>query len=206
MCFQTRLDKEAEDLNKHYKAWIQKLNKYQRTNLFNGFTFPITPVIANDNPEEIDFLQWGLIPKWAKDEKIRQYTLNAKIETLHEKPSFRNSVNKRCLVLVDGFYEWKWLDPKGKKKQKYVLSLPNDQPFALAGIWSEWKNPANGLLLKTYSIVTTEALGIMREIHNTKLRQPVMLPLEELQDEWLNGISTEEFAKIAVDLKAEQVE
>lgn len=205
MCFQTRLDKEAEDLNKHYNAWIKKLNQYQRTNLFNGFTFPVTPVIANDHPEEIDFLQWGLIPHWAKDEKIRQYTLNAKIETLQEKPSFRNSVNKRCLVLVDGFYEWKWLDPKGKKKQKYVLSLPNDELFALAGIWSEWKNPASGELLKTYSIVTTEAMGLMREIHNSKLRQPVMLPVQELQNEWLKGIPSDEFARIEVDLEAREV-
>lgn len=69
---------------------------------------------------------WGLIPAWAKDEEIQKYTLNAKIETVNEKPSFKNSVNKRCLVITNGYFEWQWLDPKGKNKQKYEIGLRNE--------------------------------------------------------------------------------
>lgn len=205
MCFQTRLDKDAEKLDKKFNAIVRKLNQYRRTDLFNGFTFPETPVIAHDNRAEIDFFQWGLIPFWSKDDKIKQYTLNAKIETLHEKPSFRNVMNNRCLIIADGFYEWQWLDPKGKQKQKYLISLPNDEAFAFAGIWSEWKNPVTGELLKTYSIVTTEATGVMREIHNSKLRQPVILSESELRNDWLNGTKVKEFARLELQLEAKKV-
>lgn len=205
MCFQTKLDKEAEVLDKKFNAIIKKLNQYNKNKLINGFTYPSTPVIANNNASEIDFFNWGLIPSWAKDDKIKQYTLNAKIETLHEKPSFRNSINKRCLVLADGFYEWQWMDPKGKQKQKYLITLPNDEAFAFAGLWSEWRNPLNGEIIKTYSLVTTQAMGIMREIHNSKLRQPVILSEPELRDEWLNGMSVQEFANLNINLIATKV-
>jgi putative SOS response-associated peptidase YedK len=75
-----------------------------------------------------------LIPAWAKDKTIQQYTLNAKIETLNEKPSFKNNIKNRCLVIADGYYEWQWLDPKGKNKQKYLITLTSEEPFAFAGI------------------------------------------------------------------------
>lgn len=145
-----------------------------RSEVFNGFEHPKTPIITNANPKAIQLFQWGLLPSWATDTKIQNMTLNARIETLREKPSFRDILHQKCLVLVNGFYEWQWLDDKGKQKQKYLISLPNDEPFAMAGLWSTWKNKENEVV-STYTIITTEAKGIMREIHNTKLRMPVIL-------------------------------
>lgn len=105
----------------------------------NGFDFPETPVIIDEAPQIITHYNWGLIPAWAKDEEINtEIHLNAKIETVNEKPSFKNSVNKRCLVIANGYFEWQWLDPKGTKKQKYELCLPNEELFAFAGLYSHW--------------------------------------------------------------------
>jgi len=95
---------------------------------------PKTPVIAHNKPGTIQPFTWGLIPFWLKDNTIQQYTLNAKIETLAEKPPFKNAINNRCLVIADGFYEWQWLDQKGRSKQKYLITLPNNALFAFGGI------------------------------------------------------------------------
>jgi len=92
----------------------------------NGTGVPPPPVIIDEKPTIIPHYNWGLIPAWAKDEEIQKYTLNAKIETVNEKQSFKNSVNKRCLVIANGYFECQWLDPKGKNKQKYVFCLPNE--------------------------------------------------------------------------------
>jgi putative SOS response-associated peptidase YedK len=113
-------------------------------------------------------------------------------------------VNKRCLVLADGFYEWQWLDKKGKNKQKYLITLPDKGLYAYAGIWSEWKSNITGAIVKTYSIVTTEATGIMREIHNSKLRMPVILnPENEIL--WLQNAPLELFGKVELELLAEKI-
>lgn len=92
-----------------------------------------------------------------------------------EKPSFKDSINKRCLVIVDGFYEWQWLDKVGKSKQKYLITHKQDEPFAFAGLYNDWLNPATGDIRRTYTIVTTEANELMAEIHNNKKRMPVSL-------------------------------
>ena len=111
--------------------------------------------------------------------------MNAKIENLSEKASFKHCINQRCLILTNGFYEWKWLDEKGKEKQQYLISLPNDKPFAFAGIYSEWTNKNTGELLQTYAMITTEANPLMAEIHNTKKRMPVILTPQN-ENDWLN--------------------
>ena len=117
----------ARELNEDFKG----------SGFLNGFTNPKMPVIIDENPDEAILGDWGLIPFWSKDRKIQKMTLNARIESLTEKPSFKNSVSNRCLVLVNGFYGWKWLDSKGKNKEKYFIQLDNgDQPFALGGIYN----------------------------------------------------------------------
>jgi putative SOS response-associated peptidase YedK len=130
-------------------------------------------------------LHWGLLPHWAKDKEIRKNTLNARIETIAEKPSFRQVVHQRCLVLVDGFYEWQWLDPAGKLKQKYEIGLPNHEAFALGGLWSQWTDKETGELLTTYAILTTEAKGLMAEIHNSKHRMPLIIAPGQ-ENAWLS--------------------
>ncbi|MFM6982683.1 MAG: SOS response-associated peptidase [Chitinophagaceae bacterium] len=174
MCFHSKQTKKAVELEHRFRARFEKPEAYQPS-IFNGFQFPKTPVITNLQPEQIQLLNWGLIPHWAKDKDIRKNTLNARIETIAEKPSFRNVIHQRCLVLVDGFYEWQWLDPEGKKKQKYEIGLADGEAFALGGLWSKWIDKETGEELNTYAILTTEARGLMTEIHNSKNRMPVII-------------------------------
>jgi putative SOS response-associated peptidase YedK len=183
MCFHTKQEKDAKTLENRFKAKVKNGESFH-SGIYNGFDHPKTPVILNSEPEIIQHLEWGLLPAWAKDIELQNSTLNAKIETLRERPSFNGVLHQKCLVLLDGFYEWKWHDEKGKVKEKFLLSMPNEEPFALAGLWSTWTNPQNGEIKNTYTIITTEAKGIMREIHNTKLRMPVILKKDTEMD-WL---------------------
>lgn len=185
MCFHTRQSKSAQELEHRFKAKFKDKAAY-KASVYNGFQFPHTPVICNQEPDIIQLFQWGLIPAWAKDDSFKTNTLNARIESIHEKPTFRNAANNRCMVLCDGFYEWKWLDPKGNSKQKYLLTLPDDEAFAFAGLWSEWVDKSSGEIIHTYSILTTEATGLMSEIHNSKNRMPVILSKNH-EKEWLLG-------------------
>lgn len=185
MCFHSKKSKEAKTVEKRFKAKIEQLDIFNQQQYYNGFTFPKTPVIIDENPDVIQMYNWGLLPKWAKDVSFRKNTLNARIETIKEKPSFRNSVNKRCLIIADGFYEWKWLDSAGKKKEKYLISLPNEELYAYGGIYSEWVDKETGEIINTYSIVTTEANPLVADIHRKK-RMPIILKQED-EKNWLMG-------------------
>ncbi len=185
MCFHSKQSKSAQELQNRFRAKFENEALFTPT-VYNGFQFPKTPVITNKKTNTIQLFNWGLIPFWAKDDSIKKNTLNARIETIHEKPSFRNSVNNRCLILADGFYEWHWLDEKGKQKQKYEMTLPNNELFAFAGLFSEWTDQSTGEILSTYTILTTEANELMSKIHNTKKRMPVIIS-ENNERNWLNG-------------------
>ncbi len=124
-------------------------------------------------------LRWGLIPSWAKDPKIGNQCINAKAETVAEKPSFRSAFKKRrCLVVATGFYEWQ---VQGKHKQPLWIGLKSKRPFAFAGLWEHWK-PAEGEPLETCTIITTEPNELMKPIHN---RMPVILAPTSY-DQWLD--------------------
>ncbi len=184
MCFYFRASKKVlEMLNEKYKNLEDELrNEFASADHnYNGFQHPSTPVITGAEPERVQLMNWGLIPHWAKDRSIQNNTLNAKIETLAEKPSFRNVLSNRCLVFADGFYEWQWLDPAGKQKQKYLITLQDEQPFAFAGLWSRWNDPASGLSLNTYTLITRPADELMSRIHNSTLRMPWILQPQDEQ-------------------------
>jgi putative SOS response-associated peptidase YedK len=135
---------------------------------------PSQPVLAipNDGQNRADFFVWGLIPSWAKDPAIGNRLINARGETLAEKPSFRGGYKyKRCLVLADGFYEWK-TQPGTKVKIPHFIHMKDRQPFAFAGLWDEWNSP-DGSQIRSCTIVTTEPNELMTSIHN---RMPVILP------------------------------
>jgi putative SOS response-associated peptidase YedK len=138
-------------------------------------------VISNAHPGEISFYRWGLIPFWAKDKSIGNKMINAKAETLHEKPSFKNSLkDKRCLVLSDGFYEWKTI---GKKdKIPYRITLKDNGIFAMAGIWDSWKGE-DGININSFAIVTTTPNKLMKNIHT---RMPVILKRKD-EKSWLSN-------------------
>lgn len=138
------------------------------------------PVILNEVPPAIQLLQWGLIPSWAKDPAIGSRMINARAETLAEKPSFRAAFKKRrCLVLADGFYEW-LQTPAGKQPMR--ITLASGEPFAMAGLWESWHAP-DGSLLRTFTIVTGEPNELVAPIHN---RMPAIL-LPEHEAIWLDN-------------------
>jgi putative SOS response-associated peptidase YedK len=133
----------------------------------------------NDEDAQMQLLRWGLIPAWAKDETIGSRMINARAETLAEKPSFRNLLRgRRCLVVADGFYEWR---TEGKNKTPMYITLQDGQPFAFAGLWDLWKS-SDGRQVQSCTIVTTEPNELMASIHN---RMPAILRPKAYED-WLN--------------------
>jgi putative SOS response-associated peptidase YedK len=124
-------------------------------------------------------MRWGLIPFWAKDAKAGYKMINARAETIAEKPAFRESVlSRRCLIPADGFYEW---SKKQRGKSPFCFTLTDDSVFAFAGIWDRWKNPERELV-ETCSIITTSANALLSDIHD---RMPVILKGED-HERWLD--------------------
>ena len=204
MCFHTKQTADAVKLSQRFSTAIPE-NPDISSSYFISFTHPRTPVIINTSPQQIQLYHWGLIPRWSKDKDIQQYTLNAKIETLAEKPSFKYSMANRCLIIATGFMEWQWLDAKGKQKQKYLITIPNDEPFAMAGLWNTWLDKTTGELVDTYTMITTEANELMSRIHNIKKRMPVILTPEN-ENKWLQGNDIAEFKKCDIHLIAEAID
>lgn len=138
-------------------------------------------VVANNGEKRAEWMRWGLIPFWAKDPAIGNRLINARSETLIEKPAFKNAFTKRrCLVLADGFYEWqKGAGPQGRSVP-YYFKRGDGKPFAFAGLWEFWKSP-EGEEIRSCTIITCEANGVVRPVHE---RMPVMLSGDALW-EWV---------------------
>jgi putative SOS response-associated peptidase YedK len=206
MCYNFTQKQDKDKVEARFTAkQKRKMEKDKKHDaVFNGFTYPLTPVIINTNTAEIDLFSWGFLPSWSQDLDFRKNTLNAKIETLNVKPSFKNYLNQRCLIIADSFMEWQWLDSKGKLKQQYEIVLNNGNIFAFAGLYNIWKDKKTGEIINNYTIITTEANPLMAEIHNTKKRMPVILTPENEKD-WLLGKPILEFAKPEINLKANKI-
>ena len=135
--------------------------------------------VRNVEGREAAFMRWGLVPFWAKDPKIGARMINARAETVAEKPAFRNALKKRrCLVLADGYYEWQ-KTPAGKTPCRIIMK--SGEPFAMAGLWETWKDP-QGNVVPSCTIITTVANDFLAPIHN---RMPVILP-QEVERLWLD--------------------
>lgn len=133
-------------------------------------------MVVRFNPDtrtrHLDLLRWGLVPRWAKDAGIGSRLINARGESLAEKPAFRDAFAKRrCIVPADGFYEWRAGDG-AKGKQAYAVALKDGTPMALAGLWEGWR-ASDGSILRSFTIVTTDANAKLRAVHD---RMPVVLP------------------------------
>ncbi len=140
----------------------------------------VLAVINDGKSNRMGFLNWGLVPPWAKDRAIGNKMINARSESLTEKPSFRNAFKKkRCLVIADSFYEWKRHEDKTKTPMR--IKLKSDEMFAMAGIWEGWKSP-EGKTLYTCSVITTGPNDLMKGIHD---RMPVILKPED-EKIWLD--------------------
>jgi putative SOS response-associated peptidase YedK len=194
MCYYSSISVGFKIIETRFGVRFIQSESYRPVFSASAFTFPSMPVITNQEPDQISLLNWGLIPFWIKDEvkalHIRQHTLNARGETAFNKPAFRHCiVTKRCMVLVDGFFEWRHFD---KKIYPYYIRLVDHQPFALAGIWDNWRNHDTGIEIKTFSVITTEANSILAQIHNTRKRMPVILSRDN-EKRWIdNNLETGE--------------
>lgn len=191
MCGRYTLFVSPEVLKQRFKSSIDEANLPKFQPRYNVAPTQDVPVITSAIPREISFARWGLIPSWAKDVAIGSKMINARAETLLEKPSFRSLVkNQRCLVIANGFYEWRQdTSPKQRKyskrpKQPMYISLKSGEPFALAGLWDEWQNPATTTTaqLRTCTIITTEPNELIAPMHH---RMAVMLQPHE-EELWLD--------------------
>ena len=183
MCGRASLTRNEAELEQRFNArfYSEDIERYNPIPNYNIAPGHFHPVITNQDPGDFRFLKWGLVPFWAKDEKLGWQLINARSETLGEKTAFKGSFkNRRCLIPLDGFYEW--------KKQKSGLSLPYrfvltyKEVFAAAGIWESWKRP-DGTELHSFSIITVKANKTVGKLHN---RMPAILfPSEEKT--WLDN-------------------
>jgi putative SOS response-associated peptidase YedK len=176
-----------DPLMKRFSASFPEKASFSQQYHASSFDLPKLPVITSESPSEIQLYTWGLIPFWVKDvkaaEEMRLKTMNARAESIFEKPAFRDAAERRhCLVLADGFFEWQ--EYQGKN-YPYYIRLKTHEPFAMAGLWSAWKNPKITEELRTYTVITTKANPLMEQIHNKKKRMPLILP-KDREREWLD--------------------
>jgi putative SOS response-associated peptidase YedK len=199
MCYHKSLTSSIDYLSDYYSVEYSDAVAEQYTPHYheNGFDFLPSPIIAAENPTQLQMKNWGFIPWWVKSLpdglRMRTQTLNCISEEMYSKPSFRDAANegKRCLIPCSGFFEWRWLDAKGKMKIPYYLSL-NEQPlFSIAGLYSTWRDKQSDQIYHTYTVLTTAANPYMEKIHNSKKRMPVILP-REYEKDWLNQNLTKE--------------
>lgn len=194
MCFHNSLSKKAQEVANRFNA--QSEINFEPIFYASGFSYPLWPVITSEEPDKLRMYRWGLIPHWVKEEsqakEIRTMTLNAKSETVFEKPSFKFSIRKkRCLIPSTGFFEWQDFN---KKKYPYFIRLKEMEIFAFAGIYTSWTDKTSGEIVHTFSILTTEANPLMARIHNMKKRMPVILKKENERD-WINDDLTDDQIK-----------
>lgn len=189
MCFHNSMSKKAQQLAARYgrKSDIIEIvqdiiNEQYHVNAFN---FPKYPVITNS--DEIQVFNWGLVPFWVKTEsdaeQIRKMTLNARSDTIFEKPSFREPImKKRCIIPSTGYFEWRH---EGTKKIPYYIYLKDEEIFSMAGIYDRWLDKETGEEHDTFSIITTDTNPLTDYIHNTKHRMPAILTKGD-EEKWLD--------------------
>lgn len=178
MCGRFTLTVDPAELKEHYQNASFPQEYAPRYNIAPS---QAVLAIANDGKNAADFFLWGLIPSWAKDPSMGNRMINARGETLAEKPAYRGAYKyKRCLIPADGFYEWK-SQPGTKTKLPYFIHIKAGELFAFAGLWDEWHG-ADGSAIRTCTIITTAPNSLMAPIHD---RMPVILRPEDYA-EWLD--------------------
>jgi putative SOS response-associated peptidase YedK len=188
MCGRYSFAPDLKIVNQHYDIKVNDGDFSQNTNCAPT---QLLPVLTNETPGQLSFFSWGLVPFWAKDVSIGSKLINARAETILEKPSFKQSFrHRRCLVPADSFYEWK-TNVTGKKKTPYRIFLKNQPLFSMAGIWDVWKSPS-GQNVHTFSIITTSPNEMMAGIHN---RMPVILPAK-FERFWLEATNEKDLLEL----------
>jgi putative SOS response-associated peptidase YedK len=189
MCGRYTLTAESALLEDRFACRLSDVSYRSSYNIAPGQA--VMAVVKAEAELRAGLLRWGLVPSWAKDPKMGYRMINARAETVAEKPSFRRALRqRRCLILADGFYEWR---REGRQKTPMYIRLRSGEPFAFAGIWEHWQGP-DGTPLSTCAILTTAANALMQPIHQ---RMPVMLD-RAAESLWLDGEVTEPQALLPV--------
>ena len=198
MCGRFSLTKEELEIEKRFQAKFYSNDLVKR---YNVAPTQLALVITCASPETLQLFRWGLIPSWAKERSIGNRMINAKSETVHEKPSFKNLIKKkRCLVISDGFYEWQ--AGTGKSKTPYRICVRECELFAFAGLFDTWTDRETGEILDTFTILTTSANSRVEAVHD---RMPVILKPED-EKKWLNlTTSQEELDQLMIPFPAEEM-
>lgn len=186
MCFTVSIFSNSHVVESSTGALFENVEEYQPYFHVNGFVHPDLPLVVNDHPKQITMASWGLVPRWittADDAaSYARNTLNARSETIFEKPSYRSAIrNRRALLPVDGFVEWR---QDGRNKQPYFIRSANKEPLTLAAIWEDWIDKETGVVNRGFSIVTTQANMLLSYIHNNKQRMPVVIT-SAAREQWL---------------------
>ena len=194
MCYRVRLAQPAAIQTLFGNA--ANLEDYDAADeLSSGYDHPLVPVLTAYPPPQLVAMEWGLIPTWCGDveqaTKMQHSTLNARADSLLEKPSFKDAIReRRCIVFLAGFYEHQHRRQGNKTlKQPYFVTMRDGTLMPAAGIWSEWRGR------RTVSIITTDANPLMAEIHNTKLRQPHLIE-EPDWAQWLGPLNNHEIMQM----------
>jgi len=181
MCYSNSSTSSNERLGKIYNKKIDELPQQEPCFFASGFTHPEWRIVTKS--PSICLMKWGLIPHWyqgMQPNEIANKTLNARVETLHEKVSFKKLVNSnRCIIPSNGFYEFQH---QGSNKIPYFIYPTRDEIFSIAGLYDEWIDQSTGELMRTFTIITTEANELMAEIHNQKKRMPLLLDANSMDD------------------------
>ena len=176
MCGRFTLTVDPADLQMTLELSELPANLHPRYNI--APTQPVA-VVTSAQDRKVEMFQWGLIPAWSKDPSMGSRMINARAETLHERPAYRVPfARKRCLILADGFFEWQRLE---KGKRPFFIRLESHEPFAFAGLWDHWSSP-EGDEKRTCTIITCEPNELMAELHN---RMPAILDRTSMWD-WLD--------------------
>ena len=185
MCYSNSSTSKNVDLSRKYQKKIPAGMDETPVFFASGFSFPRWRIVTAS--EDLQEMNWGLIPSWfhGKDPaEIASMTLNAKVETIDEKASFRHLVHRQqCIVPSSGFFEWKTF---GKDKIPFFIKPSEGDIFSMAGLYDSWQDPVSGQTKRTFTILTCDANPLMAEIHNSKKRMPVLL-LPGQETDWISG-------------------
>lgn len=180
MCGRYSVAITAKDKNNKASKIARLLEKYKLEAHYNAAPAQLLPVVTSDKPDQVQLFSWGLLPHWSKDKSHKSKPINARAETLLDKPSFRELISsKRCLVPADGFYEWR-TSTAGKAPYRFLLK--NEELFSFAGLWDKWADTETGEVLNTFTIITTQANELVKPTHD---RMPVILAPEK-EEYWLD--------------------
>ncbi|MCU0329513.1 MAG: SOS response-associated peptidase [Candidatus Kapabacteria bacterium] len=186
MCFTVSIYASTHVIETDLGATFDASETYEPYVHVSGFVFPALPIVTNSEPHRIGMAQWGLVPRWVNDtaaaDELRSMTLNARSETMFEKPAFRDAaVRRRGLIPVNGFLEWR---TEGSVKRPYHIRAVDGSLITLGVLWDDWLDRNTGEVHRTFSIATTAANTLMAWIHNAKQRMPVIVERTERQT-WL---------------------